>query len=95
MRAPHVIVALAPLSLSIFVMSIVMIIMNKEGNERECLYIILFYILPIIVLHPKEWLPILDGKLCHHCTCPEHHAVLGDIVSVSLTEDTPILQSPI
>ena len=52
-------------------------------------------LLPIIVLHLKEWLPVFDGKLCHHCTRPEHHVMQMNIVSKDLVEDTPILQSAI
>jgi hypothetical protein len=42
------------------------LLLNKE-EMREKVHI-LFY----IVLHLKEWLPILDGKLCSLCTRPEH-----------------------
>jgi hypothetical protein len=64
---------------------------KKRVRENVIFYFTNIHLVIIIVLYFKEWFTILDGELCHHCACPEYHTMLGDIVLVDLTEDTPIL----
>jgi hypothetical protein len=45
----------------------------------------------VSVIHPKQWLAIVNGKLCQHRTGPENIAVEGDVVAKDLLKNAPIL----